>query len=177
MSTTDYSPDYSEGSQRVAQPLELEAATSEPARVPGGSEQVDGLTLTDAASAYGVSVPTLRRLLKAGKLPGAGKVPGPKGTEYRIPAGALEALGYKPKQSQAGAVLTASRAELETELLGARVRELEASLETERVLRAAAEKETELLRANLEDLRSALSKLPPALEPAPRARRWWKPRG
>ena len=173
MSTTD----YSQGNQGVSQPLELEASTSEPARVPSASEQVDGLTLTEAAAAYGVSVPTVRRLLKAGKLPGAVKVPGPKGIEYRIPAGSLEGLGYKPKQSQAGAVLTASRAGLEAELLGARVRELEASLETERVLRASAEKEAELLRANLDDLRVALSKLPPVLEAAPRARKWWKPRG
>lgn len=155
------------------QPLELEASTTEPARVPETTGP--GLTVADAASAYGLSVSTIRRLLDRGKLRGAGKHPGPKGLEYRIPPEALEALGYKPKQTRAGAILTASRAEAETEQLEERIRTLEASLETERLLRAQAEQRAELLGANVADLREALSKLPPAL-PAPSSskRRWWK---
>lgn len=152
-------------------PLELEASTTEPARVPEASGP--GLTVAEAASAYGLSVSTIRRLLDKGKLRGAGKHPGPKGLEYRIPPGALEALGYAPKQTQSGAILTASRAEAETEQLRARVRELEASLETERLRREGAEQRAELLEGNVADLRMALDKLPRMLEPAPRAR-WWK---
>lgn len=170
------------------QPLELEASTTEPARpllVEDDSWDTGkardpffsvDLTVADTASTYGISVSSVRRLLKEGKLRGAHKVPGPKGLEYRIPTGALEALGYSPKQTRAGAVLSASRAEAETEQLSARVRELEASLETERLLRTKAEERAELVERNLQDLRDALSKLPPALPaalPAPRAR-WWK---
>ena len=168
MSSHDYSP-----TSHASNPPMLEASTSEPARPPMPSDSVEGLTLSDASAAYGLSVSSLRRLLKAGKLIGASKVAGPKGSEYRIPGAALEALGYRPRQSQAGALLTASRASLETEQLSSRVRELEASLETERALRSSAEREAELLRANLEDLRVALSKLPPMLEAAPRSR-WWR---
>jgi hypothetical protein len=42
-----------------------------------------------------VSLSTLRRELRAGELAGSYKVPGPKGDGWRIPAGALEVLGYR----------------------------------------------------------------------------------
>ena len=166
------SADYSAGEDDHS-PLELEASTTPPPRPPEPVESVEGLTVAEAASAYGLSVSTIRRLLSAGKVEGAAKVPGPKGTEYRIPPSGLEKLGYRAKETRAGAVLTAARASLEAEELTRRVSELEASLELERVRREAAEGRAELLESNLEDLRSALSKLPPALE-APKKRKLFR---
>lgn len=168
MSTGDYSPGNGEHS-----PLELEASTTEPARPVEPAASVEGLSVAEAATAFGLSVSTVRRLLKESKLAGAAKVPGPKGSEYRIPPSALEALGYSPKATLGGAMLTTARASLEVETLSARVRELEASLELERVRRETAEQKAELVSANLEDLRAALSKLPPVLE-APKRSRWFR---
>ena len=166
MSTTDYPQDTPEHS-----PLALEASTTEPERPQEASGNVEGLTVSEAATAFGLSVSTIRRLLKEGKVAGAAKVPGPKGSEYRIPPGALEALGYKVKATLGGAMLTTARASLEAEELAAKVARLEAALELERVRREAAEGKAEALAANLEDLRTALAKLPAALE-APKRRRW-----
>jgi AraC-like DNA-binding protein len=169
------SGDYSPASHE--QPLELEATTSEPARTLEPSELVEGLSIADTASAYGLSVSTLRRLLKAGKVEGAVKVPGPKGIEYRIPPGSLEALGYKAKETRAGAVLTAARAGAEAEQLAARVRELEALLQLEAARREIAEEVSRLKDQQIADLRTftrslteALDKLPRALEPSQRRR-------
>lgn len=164
MSTGDYSPGEHEHA-----PLELEASTTDSARPPEPAEAVEGLTVAEAASAYGLSVSTVRRLLSGGKIEGAAKVPGPKGTEYRIPPSGLEKLGYRAKETRAGAVLTAARASLESEQLARKVAELEASLELERVRRAAAEARSTDLESNLADLRAALAKLPAALE-APKRR-------
>jgi excisionase family DNA binding protein len=161
------SGEYAEGTEEQAEAeplLELEAATTPSARPVEALESVEGLTITEAASAFGLSVSSIRRLLKAGKLLGAAKVSGPKGSEYRIPPGALEALGYKARATAGGAALTVARAALETEVLSGRVAELEASLELERVRRLAAEEKAQALEANLDDLRLALSKLPAALE-------------
>lgn len=164
MSTADYPPEPGEHS-----PLELEASTSEPARTQS-SPEVEGLSVTDAASAYGVSVSTLRRLLKSGKLAGA-MVPGPKGSEYRVRGSDLEALGYRARGTVSGAVLTAARAGAEVESLSAKVSELEARLDLERVRREAAEREAEVLSQSLEDLRLVISKLPAALPEGARKRR------
>jgi len=163
VSTGDYSPaepDYSA-------PLELEAATEE-TRPPEAGTAVEGLTVAEAAAAYGLSVSTVRRLLSSGKLTGAAKVPGPKGSEYRIPPEALEGLGYRAKETRAGAVLTAARANLEAEELARRVTELEVFLELERVRREFAERRATDLEGHLADLRTALAKLPAAIEPPKR---------
>ena len=119
-------------------PLELEAVTSEPVRVPEPTAEVEGLTIQEAASAYGLSESTIRRLIK-GNPPkvNAVKVPGAKGVEYRIAPNSLEALGYKVKVTQSGAVLTAARANLEAETLATKVRDLESTLEVERCQRFA----------------------------------------
>lgn len=167
MSTPDYPRDTEEHS-----PLELEASTTEPARPLEHTGSVEGLSVAEAATAFGLSVSTIRRLLKEGKVAGAAKVPGPKGSEYRLPPGSMEALGYKVKATLGGAMLTTARASLEAEELAAKVASLEASLELERVRRQAAEDKAETLSASLDDLRTALSKLPPALE-YPRRRRWF----
>ena len=172
MSTSDYSMPT-----QTPSPLELEAKTSEPSRTPEAAAEVEGLTVQEAASAYGLSESTVRRLVAPGKgktpKVAAAKVTGPKGVEYRIPPAALEALGYKVKVTQSGAVLTAARANLEAETLAAKVRDLESTLEVERIRREAAEQRSADLTQSLADLREVIAKLPKALEaPAPR-RRWF----
>jgi excisionase family DNA binding protein len=161
--------DYSEDSQVTTQPLELEASTTEPPRPPEPSQGVEGLTIAEAATAYGVSVSSIRRLISKGKLSGVAKVPGSKGAEYRIPGEALEALGYKPKATQGGALLSAARANLEAEELTKKVTALEATLALEVVRRESAETELVAVRENLNDLREVIAKLPAQLE-APKKR-------
>ena len=165
--------DYSESVQPSTQPLELEASASPSQRPPEPSQSVQGLTIAEAATAYGVSVSSIRRLLSKGKLIGAAKGPGSKGAEYRIPGEALEALGYKPKETQGGALLTAARANLEAEELTRKVKELESSLALEVVRRESAETELVAVRENLNDLREVLAKLPPQLE-APKKKRLFR---
>jgi len=173
MSTSDYSMPT-----QTPSPLELEAKTSEPARTPEPAAEVEGLTVQEAASAYGLSESTVRRLVAPGKgktpKVSAAKVTGPKGVEYRIPPAALEALGYKVKVTQSGAVLTAARANLEAETLAVKVRELESSLEVEKIRREAAEQRSADLTQSLSDLREVIAKLPKALEPVKTKRRWFK---
>jgi len=157
---------------RLEARLELEAATTEPARPPEAVSEVEGLSVAEAASAYGLSTSSVRRLLSSGKLT-APKVPSPKGMEYRIAPASMEALGYKAKRTLSGVVVTEARANLEAEQLTARVKELEAALGLERVRREAKEREAELLEQSLTDLRAVIEKLPKALESGKRAR-WWR---
>jgi transcriptional regulator with XRE-family HTH domain len=163
--------DYSESTVTTHQesPLELPASTSAPARVPVTVETVEGLTIAEAATAYGLSVSSIRRLLKAGKIPGAAKIPGAKGAEYRIPPASLESLGYSPKATQSGAILTAARASLEAEELARQVRELEASLGLERLKRELSEERERLKEQQIADLRSFNESLRMALEKLPSA--------
>ena len=163
--------DYSEENHEQAQPLELPESSTPPARSPEPSESVEGLTIAEAAAAFGISVTSVRRLLSKGKLVGAAKVPGPKGVTYRIPSAAFEALGYTPKETQSGALLTAARANLEAEELARKVKELEATLELERLKRELAEERERIkdqqiddLRAFSETLRQALDKVPKQIE-------------
>jgi hypothetical protein len=114
-------------------------------------------------------VSSIRRLLKAGKIPGAAKIPGAKGAEYRIPPASLESLGYSPKATQSGAILTAARASLEAEELARQVRELEASLGLERLKRELSEERERLKEQQIADLRSFNESLRMALEKLPSA--------
>lgn len=168
MTTGDYSPPSQD-----SPPLELEAVTTEPARTETPSE-VEGLTLTEATSRYEVSLSTLRRAIREGRVAGAVLVPGPKGQEYRVPGEALEVLGYRARPGVSTERVRAGRAEAEGETLTSRVKELEAALEVERLRRETAEAKAELLTANLDDLRTALAKLPAALPPAEKPRKWWR---
>ena len=165
--------DYSESNEVTTQPLELEASTTEPTRPPEPSESVEGLTIAEAATAYGLSVSSIRRLISKGKLTGVAKVPGSKGAEYRIPGESLEALGYKAKATQGGALLSAARANLEAEELTKKVTALEATLALEVVRRESAETELVAVRENLNDLREVLAKLPAQLE-APKKRGFFR---
>ena len=170
MSTGDYSPSTHDA------PLELEAATTEPARPPEAGSEVEGLTVAEAASAYGLSTSSVRRLLSSGKLT-APKVPSPKGMEYRIEPASMEALGYKAKRTLSGVVVTEARANLELEQEITAHTETKRTLELEQVRREAAEKEVSDLReslaserANNEVLRALI---PKELESGKRAR-WWR---
>jgi excisionase family DNA binding protein len=170
MSTGDYSPSTHDA------PLELEAATTEPARPPEAGSEVEGLTVAEAASAYGLSTSSVRRLLSSGKLT-APKVPSPKGMEYRIAPASMEALGYKAKRTLSGVVVTEARANLELEQEITAHTETKRTLELEQVRREAAEKEASDLReslaserANNEVLRALI---PKELESGKRAR-WWR---
>ena len=160
--------DYSEGTHEHSHPLELEQTTTPPARPPQASEAVEGLTLAEAATAYGISISSVRRLIKQGKLVGAVKVPSPKGASYRIPPEALEALGYSPMATQSGAILTAARANLEAEELTRKVRDLEASLQVERLKRELSEERERLKDQQIEDLRVFTETLRTALDKRPR---------
>ena len=169
--------DYSEATHEHSPPLELPASTTPPARVPASGETIEGLTIAEAATAYGLSVSSIRRLLKAGKIPGAAKIPGPKGIEYRIPPASLESLGYSPKATQSGAILTAARASLESEELARQVAELKASLALEKVKRELAEERERLKEQQITDLRNFAETLKTALEKLPAAIEGPKRRG
>jgi hypothetical protein len=154
-------------------PLALPAAgqSEEPARTDEPT-QVEGVTVEEAVTLFYVSLSTLRRRLQKGEVPGAVLAPGPKGQAWRIPPASLEGLGYKAKQVREVEV-KAAQVSAEAENLEAQVRDLKAALDVERVLRESAQKEAELLRTNLEDLRTALAKLPAALPPG-KPSRWWR---
>lgn len=108
------------------------------------------LNLVEAAAAVGLSVPTLRRHIRAGRLP-AHRVRGKYGEEYRIDAGALKALGLPvrlpPKTRPAR---TADRAGPSPDARAARA--------LSRVAEAIA-KELRALRQELARLRSLLARL------------------
>ena len=145
------------------------------------SPATDALTLDDAARTYGVSLSTLYRRLHRDELAGAYKVGGRKGLEWRIPSGALEALGYRPAQEPERApeppdVDTLTRAVRQlTEALAADRRQLMAATED----RASAEREREQARidaarleAQLEAARERTRDL--EYELARARRRWWQ---
>ncbi len=173
MSTTDYSEDSQEVSEGSQEPLMIEAVTTEPDRTQAPSSAVDGLTITEAASAYGISVSTLRRRLKAGEIVGAAMVTGPKGQEYRVPASSLEALGYTALENRAGVTVKAAKVTLEAEQLLSEVKELRARDELRQTQLAMVEQERDLLRASVEDLRGALASVQIALG-SPAKKRWWR---
>ncbi len=145
--------------------------TVEPERTEEPS-QVEGVTVEQAVTLFHVSLSTLRRRLQKGEVPGAVLAPGPKGQAWKIPPASLEGLGYKAKEVREVEV-KAAKVSLEAESLESRVKELESSLEVERVRREAAERESVILRESLDNLREALSKIPPAL-PQGKPSRWWR---
>lgn len=112
-----------------------------------GSDQHHGTTLTlkEAAQRLGVHEQTVRRAVKAGKVPGAHLVEYGKGEQWRVPVASLEALSKQTPVQAAEAG--------ETEQLRQRVADLERQLELQRAL--ADERRHELDR--LHDTMRALS--------------------
>ena len=139
-------------------PLELGTGEVKSTSYQVGEPDTSGTTVTisEAARRLGVSVSTVRRRLKAGEVPGAHKVPGPDGMEYRIPVAALPDPSTAPPEDD----LEELRRELEDER---RARELaEALLESERRGRDELARTVEVLRESIEALNRAL---PPAPTP------------
>ena len=59
----------------------------------------DGLlTVEQAAAAYDVSPVTLRKRAQRGDIEGAVKIRGRRGREWRVPAAALEAMGWQRRE-------------------------------------------------------------------------------
>lgn len=163
-------------------PDDLEAGTAGELEAGGGGErrapvadgfEVSSMSIAEAAERYGVSDATVRRAIRAGRLPGVWKVPTPKGDQWRVTDAAMFAAGYTVPvpAAEASAVqlaaVEARAADLEAELANARNRIVR--LEAERDYKA---REVELLTASVDDLRAALRKLPDALPaPAPPVKR------
>ena len=72
----------------------MEALPEKASPVRGPSPKTDGLSIREASEQYGVSESTIRRRLPDG-IPGAKTVSGPKGDEWRLPHGGLEAAGFQ----------------------------------------------------------------------------------
>jgi len=93
-----------------------------------GSDHGHGTTLSlkEAAQRLGVHEQTVRRAVKAGKVPGAHTVAHGKGEQWRVPVASLEAIS---RQTPAQVVEAG-----ETEQLRQRVADLERQLELQRAL-------------------------------------------
>ena len=176
--------------------LEPDAAESEAAQLPpaGGTTEperrsapaTDALTLDEAARIYGVSLSTLYRRLRRGDFAGAYKVGGVKGTEWRIPAGALEAVGYTPAEPEPATAAQAAPIAPDVSSLLRAVERLTEQLTAERAQlvaaaedRATAEREREAsnverarLAAELEAARARVVRAEYERDLA--RRRWWQ---
>lgn len=146
---------------------------------PSEPPPTDALSLDEAVAAYGVSQSTLRRRLREDQVAGAFKVHGPKGDEWRIPAGALEALGYTQTSVTATPPMLQGRSDEipppppappELERLAASVTELVEQLGAERRQLMAAEEDRGQLNRDLVDARVDAGRLKHELA-AERARR------
>lgn len=94
---TSTEPDTpAEGPEQPLEQLPPPGGTVEGAR-PRHAVETDALSIDEAARQYGVSTSTLYRRLQRGELAGGYKVTTPRGSEWRIPAAALEAAGYRQK--------------------------------------------------------------------------------
>lgn len=141
----------------------------------GESPSTAALSLAEAAVAFAVSPTTLRRKLKAGELAGAFKVPGVKGDEWRVPEGALIALGY---QRQTDVEQPASEQPDESALSQALAQVLTRFDQTQNLLQAAeadrqdAQVKAAKLEAQLEAEQRRAADLEARLEAA--SKRWWQ---
>lgn len=146
----------------------------------GPSPQTDGLSIQEASEQYGISQSTLRRRLAAKAIPGAFTVSGPKGDEWRLPEGGLEAAGFqrieKRLEKTEGEELVASvdlrqlmtsiqtltdqltRSQLQLEAASSEKGELSVELARQEERLAAANREISELRERLDNA----------------SRRWWQ---
>lgn len=153
---------------------------------PPAPPETDSLSLDDAVRIYGVSMSTLRRRLRTDAIPGAYKVPGPKGDEWRIPKGALEQVGFQPipepVDNRAPRPVDAPARSAAGDELARTLDALQGVLQrfdtTQRQLTAAeedrgrAEREREEARVEAAELRGRLEAAEAELER--RRRRWWQ---
>lgn len=140
----------------------------------GSSQHGTMLTLPAVAERLGVSIATVRRMLKAKKLEGAQLQRGPSGEQWTVPLATVESvLATRSKQAaQAPVTVQASApaAALSEELVNLRrqVLELQRQLDTEQAL--ARERLQELDRVH-ETFRVALMAGP---QQQASKRRWWQ---
>jgi hypothetical protein len=90
---------------------ELQASTPDAGRTPGTTDTPGAVAIGEAVELWEVSPRTLRRKLADG-IHGAYKITGPKGEEWRIPAAALDALGYPRRSDHAPPVVEPTSGEL-----------------------------------------------------------------
>ena len=109
--------------------------TSPAAWRPATAESPGTVSMAEAITLWELSERTLRRRLAAGEVAGAHKAPSSKGEEWRIPADALDALGYKRVTAETVAPPAAA---VETEEL---LRELRADRQAWRDLATDTRKE------------------------------------
>lgn len=149
---------------------ELPAAgdTTPTQRIGGDQHHGTTLSLKEAAQRLGVHEQTVRRAVKAGKVPGAHTVPHGKGEQWRVPVAALEALSRQnPAQ-----VAEAS----EADQLRRRVTELEQQLELQRALADERRHQLDQLNQTMRALAAGVRPpdSPPAQAPADERKRWWR---
>jgi hypothetical protein len=152
-----------------------------PQASPGGrgeSPQTAALSLAQAAVAFGVSVGTLRRRIRAGEIAGAYKVTGLKGDEWRLPEGSLIALGYSRQDTPQAAVEAPPASPLEAALAQVLTRfdQQQNLLEAAEADRLQAQVTAARLEAQLDAERRRSTDLEQRLEAA--SKKWWqrKPR-
>lgn len=157
----------------------MEALPEKASPTRGPSPKTDGLSIQEASEQYGVSQSTLRRRLAARAIPGAKTVSGPKGDEWRLPEGGLEAAGFQrvaePDSEQADDQLDAadlrqlmasiqtltdqlSRQQLQLEAASSEKGELSVELARQEERLAAANREIVELRERLDNA----------------SRKWWQ---
>ncbi|MBI3925008.1 MAG: helix-turn-helix domain-containing protein [Armatimonadetes bacterium] len=124
---------------------------------------MDGLKLRHVSEELGVSIPTLRRWIRSGKL-GAVRREGRFGEEWIVAAEEVERV-REPDRPAVGAAYWKTRCEqllAESEQLRGQVRRLRQELECERAVRGRRERQLRQLVAHAESLEQALQTKEPA---------------
>lgn len=133
-----------------SEPLQLPAAgdTTPTQRVGGDHGHGTTLSLKEAAERLGIHEQTVRRAVKAGRVPGAHTVPHGKGEQWRVPVASLEAI--RPQ--------AAPQVQQVSELgeLRKRVGELEAQLAVQRALADERDRALTQLHATVRALGAGL---------------------
>ncbi len=129
------------------------------------------LTLPQAAARLGVSVHTVRRWVKAGKL-AAEKHAGPRGAQYMVPAAAVETAHQLVPVVQAQQPVDVATL---AGVLEAHLHTTEIAAELVALRRLAEQQAADLaaLRAEIAEQRQREASAPQQQEPPERRRRWW----
>lgn len=134
-----------------------------------GSDQHHGTTLTlkEAAERLGVHEQTVRRAVKAGRVPGAHLVEHGKGEQWRVPVASLGAISKQTPAQTAEAS--------EADQLRQRVADLERQLELQRALADERRHQLDQLHISMRAL-SAGVRSPDSEQPAVanERKRWWQ---
>jgi DNA repair exonuclease SbcCD ATPase subunit len=159
--------------------MEALPPAASPAR--GPAPKTDALSIAEASEQYGISQSTIRRRLSAEAIPGAFQVSGPKGDEWRLPPGGLEAAGFQRviepelEQEQASE-LDSERRQLMTSLEALTSQLSRSQLQLEQAASERVELSVELARQEerLSAAKREIEQLQERLDEA--SRPWWKRR-